>query len=67
VSPVTTLAPPPRAGFRDVATSPDRSSPTRAALLDQISFAAPDGGGDTGAVDAAYVESRIGGLAENAV
>jgi ATP-dependent HslUV protease ATP-binding subunit HslU len=35
-------------------------------VLDEISFAAPDRGGDTVTVDAAYVESRIGDLARNA-
>jgi ATP-dependent HslUV protease ATP-binding subunit HslU len=35
-------------------------------LLDEISFAAPDGSGDTAMADAAYVESRIGDLARNA-
>jgi ATP-dependent HslUV protease ATP-binding subunit HslU len=35
-------------------------------VLDEISFAAPDRGGDTVTVDGAYVESRIGDLARNA-
>ncbi|MBV9066900.1 MAG: HslU--HslV peptidase ATPase subunit, partial [Methylobacteriaceae bacterium] len=35
-------------------------------VLDEISFVAPDRGGDTVTVDAAYVESRIGDLAKNA-
>jgi ATP-dependent HslUV protease ATP-binding subunit HslU len=35
-------------------------------VLDEISFAAPDRGGDSVTVDAAYVESRIGDLARNA-
>jgi ATP-dependent HslUV protease ATP-binding subunit HslU len=35
-------------------------------VLDEISFAAPDRGGDSVSVDAAYVESRIGDLARNA-
>jgi ATP-dependent HslUV protease ATP-binding subunit HslU len=35
-------------------------------VLDEVSFAAPDRGGDTVTVDAAYVESRIGDLARNA-
>ena len=35
-------------------------------VLDEISFAAPDRGGDTVTIDAAYVESRIGDLARNA-
>jgi ATP-dependent HslUV protease ATP-binding subunit HslU len=35
-------------------------------VLDEVSFAAPDRGGETVTVDAAYVESRIGDLARNA-
>jgi ATP-dependent HslUV protease ATP-binding subunit HslU len=35
-------------------------------VLDEISFAATDRGGDTVTIDAAYVESRIGDLARNA-
>ncbi|GAC1331055.1 MAG: ATP-dependent protease ATPase subunit HslU [Beijerinckiaceae bacterium] len=35
-------------------------------ILDEISFAAPDKGGETVTVDAAYIEQRIGDLARNA-
>jgi ATP-dependent HslUV protease ATP-binding subunit HslU len=35
-------------------------------VLDEISFAAPDRGGDSVTIDGAYVESRIGDLARNA-
>jgi len=35
-------------------------------VLDEISFAAPDRGGETVKVDAAYVQQHIGDLAKNA-
>ena len=35
-------------------------------VLDEISFAAPDRGGDVVAIDAAYVQQHIGDLAKNA-
>ena len=35
-------------------------------VLDEISFAAPDKGGETITIDAAYVEARVGDLSKNA-
>ena len=35
-------------------------------LLEEISFTAPDRGGETIAIDAAFVQERVGELAKNA-
>ncbi len=35
-------------------------------VLDDISFTAPDRGGETIAIDRAYVDERVGALSKNA-
>jgi len=35
-------------------------------VLDEISFEAPDRGGETIAIDGAYVRAKVGALAKNA-